>query len=697
MAILSRVLHPEKSNDKPSLKHTSSSTGTLSPVESHSSPYTLSLSIALESPPVILYGQPQNSSGSIISGLFKLDIRNGKSLKNLDLVLVSSHSSTASLAHNDEIELERVSLVLVQTVKYTKPFVIPSSSVSGCKDCCTKKNELARWDVLSSRSTFSVGTHVYPFSHLLPGSLPASSKLGSTYSNSFIKYDLIATAKRLSSSKEVKVVLPLNIARLILRGPERNSLRVFPPTEATASCILPNVIHPKSTFPLQLRIDNIVNADKKRRWKMRKLVWRIEEHTKVKATTCSKHEPKLRLVEKSQRKTEVSNDLKSKVAAGNAHNSNSGQGPNKTSGYHHSTIQTSMFLSTCPSSQINNLLEENNNIEGINGAPVYSEDDALENQDTNVSSSSYGHENLINDFLSPVSSAANDIHNPGLLTNNMSDSRRTNLPENNNIAQQPQIDESESLYLDEIRTIAHGEIKGGWKSDFNGRGSIELAADIDVLNFSTGLNKHTTKRSSDDAKLDEVQEGLRNAANVSCDIDDPTLGIYVNHKLIAEVIVVEEIVSQSSEKKGMTIPSSLNQVTSLSMTNKSKPDSSESHKKQKQGQNQPGLVTGAARVLRMQFKVTITERSGLGIAWDDEVPPTYQDVREFSPPTYAETSASTTPVSWPVSRSTTPGIRDVTVGTSSLAQLALSPRLTSNSMTIDGIIGPDEQIQKLTI
>lgn len=45
------------------------------------------------------------------------------------------------------------------------------------------------------------------------------------------------------------------------------------------------------------------------------------------------------------------------------------------------------------------------------------------------------------------------------------------------------------------------------------------------------------------------------------------------------------------------------------------------------------MPTGAARVLRMQFSLVMTERSGLGIAWDDEVPPVYADV-PLSPPEY---------------------------------------------------------------
>src|SRR5262249_3884829 len=43
--------------------------------------------------------------------------------------------------------------------------------------------------------------------------------------------------------------------------------------------------------------------------------------------------------------------------------------------------------------------------------------------------------------------------------------------------------------------------------------------------------------------------------------------------------------------------------------------------------------TGAARVLRMLFHLNVTERSGQGISWDEEMPPVYGDV-PASPPGY---------------------------------------------------------------
>jgi arrestin-related trafficking adapter 1 len=51
----------------------------------------------------------------------------------------------------------------------------------------------------------------------------------------------------------------------------------------------------------------------------------------------------------------------------------------------------------------------------------------------------------------------------------------------------------------------------------------------------------------------------------------------------------------------------------------------------------PHLVTqtGVGRILRMHFGTVLTERGGIGISWDNEAPPIYQDVPP-SPPAYSE-------------------------------------------------------------
>jgi len=80
-----------------------------------------------------------------------------------------------------------------------------------------------------------------------------------------------------------------------------------------------------------------------------------------------------------------------------------------------------------------------------------------------------------------------------------------------------------------------------------------------------------------------------------CDVEAPN-GLSVTHNLILEMVVAEEWVPHGKP----------NQVT----------------------------LTGAARILRTQFHVLLTERAGLGISWDEETPPVYEDV-PASPPGYA--------------------------------------------------------------
>lgn len=49
--------------------------------------------------------------------------------------------------------------------------------------------------------------------------------------------------------------------------------------------------------------------------------------------------------------------------------------------------------------------------------------------------------------------------------------------------------------------------------------------------------------------------------------------------------------------------------------------------------------TGAARVLRTQFALNVTERAGMGLSWEDEMPPSYEDV-PASPPHYPNSAAA---------------------------------------------------------
>lgn len=464
------------------------------------------------------------------------------------------------------------------------------------------------------------------------------------------------------SNKVVSVRKPLNVSRLILRGPDRNSLRVFPPTEVTSSAVLPNVLYPKSSFPVELKLDNIVSNSGDRRWRMRKLAWRVEEVTKVRAYACEKHTAKVKSAEEAQRRAQLHKELAT--------------GLKGSSVIHHSTIQTGMSIMANPNPRAAETNTETPNRDITVGA------EETDREGTLLSGPSQAAANFDEDFL----------RNSG-----------TDAPHTADAAANPTNEEpnSEHLYLEESRTVNHGEIKSGWKSDFSGRGVIELVVDITATNFSTGYIKHTNTCSSDDPPQDELVDGLRNGANVSCDIEDPTLGVYVSHTLIVEVVVAEEML-HSVEKKGRRSDSFSNLAPVSSNQSASTPPRtpvvgpSSTRNSPRPGAQQTGVPTGAARVLRMQFKLPLTERSGLGIAWDDEVPPTYEDVRTLSPPTYFDSGSNTPtlPAAAAASSRRTPiGVIDGVGSTPGIGNFGLS----RSNLSIDHLVDLDERIQEFSL
>lgn len=92
-----------------------------------------------------------------------------------------------------------------------------------------------------------------------------------------------------------------------------------------------------------------------------------------------------------------------------------------------------------------------------------------------------------------------------------------------------------------------------------------------------------------------LTNGPQGAKKALCDVDTGT-GFTIKHTLVIELIIAEEWQSNSkSDKWG---------------------------------------ATGQARVLRAQFGLQVTERAGLGIAWDEEEPPLYEDMGQGPPPDY---------------------------------------------------------------
>jgi arrestin-related trafficking adapter 1 len=103
------------------------------------------------------------------------------------------------------------------------------------------------------------------------------------------------------------------------------------------------------------------------------------------------------------------------------------------------------------------------------------------------------------------------------------------------------------------------------------------------------------KTDFDDGQIEgEFMASIEGSFNPQCDVDSPN-GLKISHNLVVELVISEE---WAPNKKP-------NQAT----------------------------PTGAARVLRTQFGLNVTCRAGMGISWDDEIPPSYEDV-PASPPHY---------------------------------------------------------------
>lgn len=554
----------------------------------------LVLVLELESPPLTLYGPPNESSGSILSGVLRLEptqcLTGGNNLSPMN-----------SLSSYVNVELESMSLKLMQYTKYTSPFLVSSSSIVSCKDCSVNKVELAKWDIITTRTTFNGREFTYPFSHLLPGSLPPSSKLGSKNSNSFIKYEIIARAKPVNG-EELVTEFPLNISRLIIGEHNKNYVRLFPPTEVISKAVLPNVVHPRSTFPLFLTLESIVNDEGNRHWRMKKFTWKLQEHVKVRANACPRHQKKLKEVEQTYGKN-----------ISRRNNNNLGQlDAIRASQFDNSTIHTEVSFSP-PSSRIS----------GGNNRLSTGERNRESEQDE------YGPRTETHEAQVHRSSLPSASHESISMAGQRYDYERIARPHpsrqgsdiNENISQG---DQDCHIFIDEIRTVAYNELKKGWKTDYLGKGKIDLMTEINVLNLSSGSKTRIDKRTSEDPRLTETRN-----ANFACDIDDPTLGIHVKHCLILEMQMEEEAIYLEKRDNISKYSAFLSPVTSAKSQTSHKDDL-------RSDQNINATPTGIMRVLRMLVNIMVAERSGLGISWDDEVPPTYENVRYSSPPNYNE-------------------------------------------------------------
>ncbi|KAF2398619.1 hypothetical protein EJ06DRAFT_479737 [Trichodelitschia bisporula] len=220
------------------------------------------LNIVVESPPLVSFNPPEQSSGALFSAQVQVTVT------------------------HPNVEITSFELQLVQVTTIKKPVHVH------CPDCSTKTTELKKWTFASESEPLRLarGEHPFPFSYLFPGNLPASTQAGLAT----LGYVLLATAKT-TTGEILTYSRPVQLSRAVIPGPEKHSVRVFPPTNLTASVTMAPVVHLFGDIPISMRLSGISTRSTHHTlyWRLRKLSWRIEEHQKMTSPACPKHAPKL--------------------------------------------------------------------------------------------------------------------------------------------------------------------------------------------------------------------------------------------------------------------------------------------------------------------------------------------------------------------------------------------------------------------
>lgn len=253
-------------------------------------PFTLKIKI--ESPPLVAFGPPEDSSGALLSGILELYPR-------------------APTNESDKtFDIAKLELKLVTEIATRRPVGY------NCHNCTYRTKELQNWVFIPSQRTLTYNNgipHGFPFSFLIPGNLPAT-----TFSSlTSIKYALIAEAtpvsqptvpvstapgiarppspKRGESPKVVTLTQPLRLSRCIFPPIEPKTYnRIFLPTPITTSLTFPNVIYPGATDnEMEMHFSGLNVPKTHLRWALRKITWRIDEIAKANSSGCALHASKV--------------------------------------------------------------------------------------------------------------------------------------------------------------------------------------------------------------------------------------------------------------------------------------------------------------------------------------------------------------------------------------------------------------------
>lgn len=575
----------------------------------------IKVTVNVETPPVLMIGAPGESSGAFFSGNIKVD------------------------AYSD-VELKSAKVALIQVTKYAPPFT--PQALQSCNACRHKTVEVMAWDLVGKATVLTGGnSYAYPISHILSGDLPPSTYFAK---DSYIRYELVCLV-RYGGDQVINLSMPLVVQRSILRSHDRNSLRIFPPTEITASAVIPNVVYPRSTFPIEIRMDHVVAKD--RRWRMRKLNWRLEESTIVRLGHCDAHSDKFQAAQREMKRLQRNRKI---------HKASGGLGHNTLNFYFEepSKVVKARQLAAAARTADENP-ERVDTMEGAGDGPAPPAMDVVQTNEMDRMGSNWTVTTQQSPTpMTPMTSPFGAPLGPRISTTGATADEIV-LP-------------AAELYVEELRALAVGELKSGWKSDFSGNGRIEMNVEVPLRelvstgfnNASSGLSSITSHNCQSPLFDARVYAQNNNECNCSVDVDDPIQGVFVSHNLILEAVVGEELLSvghgaHGAHGKAEVIKHPLLPQPSIAATVSADgtsagprmglcasdfqdvsvgPQAVTGNKTNPMNMVQ-GVATGVARVLRMQFRVCLTERSGMGLSWDMEVPPTYEAVKsEEQPPDY---------------------------------------------------------------
>ncbi|KAK4553816.1 Endocytosis regulator [Recurvomyces mirabilis] len=252
----------KKTSDKKSKDRSSSNKRAVDVAPKPTSSKPVKLNMTMESPPILMMSTAQESSGALISGQLQITPLAG------------------------DVIMESIVMYLECTTTTKQPVQ------DRCRECMQQVSDLYEWNFIKKPMicVAEQGMQQLPFSHLIPGHIPATThgQIGS------LDYSLHVRAKS-SDGLETEFRRELVVRRALRPGNDKNSVRIFPPTNLTLHVTLPSVVHPLGEFPVQCRMTGITSKreDTQTRWRLRKLTWRIEEKETMISPACTKHAAKV--------------------------------------------------------------------------------------------------------------------------------------------------------------------------------------------------------------------------------------------------------------------------------------------------------------------------------------------------------------------------------------------------------------------